>query len=110
VKRQSQHRYPQTLVSFQHLEGGSYGTLAMIARDRDTLEVQLGNDFVRINADGASQIAQALEVFAGMPNALVVEVEEEAEAEAEAEIIVEPPVQEPRLARPKKGARRRHSV
>lgn len=106
MKRQSQHRYPQTLISFQHLEGGSYGTLAMIARDRDTLEVQLGNDFVRINADGASQIAQALEVFAGMPNALVVEVEEEAEEE----IIVEPSAEEPRLARPKKGARRRHSV
>jgi hypothetical protein len=99
------HRYPQTLISFQHLEGGSYGTLTMVARDRDTLEVQLGNDFVRINADGASQIAQALECFAGVsPLAVEVDVETDVETE-ETETVVE---REPRkLSRPRAPSRRR---
>jgi hypothetical protein len=103
MKRPSHHRYPQTLVKFQNLEGGSYGTLAMIARDRDTLEIQLGNDFVRINADGASQIAQALECFVGAPPDVVVEVE----SETDTEVIVEPPPSnDPRLARPRRSRRR----
>lgn len=97
-------RYPITLVSFQHLEGGSYGTLAMIARDRDTLEVRLGSDFVRINADGASQIAQALESFVGPGAVLELEAETEEETEIEVE---EPRLAEPRLARLRRPARRR---
>jgi hypothetical protein len=91
-------------VSFQHLEGGSYGTLTMIARDRDTLEIQLGNDFVRMNPDGASQIAQALEVFSGSPVDLIAEVDEETE---EADVVVEPEPPQPRLARARRVARRR---
>jgi hypothetical protein len=98
------HRFPQTLISFQHLEGGVYGTLAIIARDRDTIEVQLGNDFVRMNADGASQIAQALEMFAGTPPELVVEVEEETE---EREVVEAPLSEEPRLTRARRAPRRR---
>ena len=94
-------RYPHTLISFQHLEGGVYGTLAMIARDRDTLEIQLGSDFVRINADGASQIAQALESFAG--SCMVVEVEA-TETEVIEETVRE---EEPQLARPRRAPRRR---
>ena len=99
-------RYPHTLISFQHLEGGTYGTLAMIARDRDTLEIQLGSDFVRINADGASQIAQALESFAGA--CMVVEVEAEA---TETDVVVEAAEREaePRLPRSRRAPRRRSS-
>ena len=102
------HRYPQTLISFQHLEGGSYGILTMIARDRDTLEIQLGNDFVRINADGASQIAQALEGFVGA--GMVLEVEAESE---ETEVVIETPDRddrpEPKLPRSRRPSRRRAS-
>lgn len=85
------HRYPQTLISFQHLEGGMYGSFAIIARDRDTIEVQLGNDFVRMNTDGASQVAQALEMFAGAPPELVVEVDQETEEDVitESETVIE---------------------
>ena len=98
-------RYPYTLVSFQHLEGGIYGTVAMIARDRDTLEIQLGSDFVRINADGASQIAQALETFVGA--CMVVEVEAEA---TETEVVIEAEREEgPRLPRSRRSPRRRSS-
>ncbi len=96
------HRYPQTLVRFQHLEGGSYGTLTLVARDRDTLEVQLGNDFVRINADGASQIAQALECFAGPSPEVLVEVEADVE---ESEVVVER--EAPKGLRPRAASRRR---
>lgn len=98
-------RYPHTLISFQHLEGGVYGTLAMIARDRDTLEIQLGSDFVRINADGASQIAQALESFAGA--CMVVEVETETTETEVVETTVRE--EEPQLARPRRAPRRRPS-
>src|SRR5205823_5998632 len=96
-------RYPHTLISFQHLEGGTYGTLSMIARDRDTMEVRLGSDFVRIDADGASQIAQAIESFVG--TGMVLEVE--AETVEETEVVVEEPrAVEPRLGRPRRPARR----
>jgi len=106
VKKQSHPRFPQTLIRFQGLEGGVYGTLTLVARDRDTLEIQLGNDFVRINAEGASQIAQALELFSGAPVDMVVEVEEEEERDTDVVVEPEPPA-EPRLARPKRPSRRR---
>ncbi len=103
------HRYPQTLISFQHLEGGVYGTLSIIARDRDTLELQLGSDFVRLNVDAATQVAAAVEMFVGAPPELVVEVEEETE---EREVVIEAPPSEdePRLVRPKRSTRRRPAV
>ena len=104
MKKQPHHRYPQTLIDFQHLEGGQYGNLRMIARDRDTLEIQLGSDFVRINADGASQIAQALECFSGAPQQLIMEVDDETD------VVVEPISEEPKLPRPRRAPRRRPSV
>ena len=105
MKKQSVHpRFPQTLIAFQNLEGGSYGTLSMIALTCDTLEVRLGNDFVRINADGASQIAQALECFSGAPPQLIVEVDDETD------VVVEPISEEPKLPRPRRAPRRRPSV
>jgi hypothetical protein len=103
-KQQSHHRYPQTLVSFQHLEGGSYGTLTLIAIDRDTLEVRLGSDFVRMNADGASHVAEACARFAGgpPPEIVVEEVEEE-----ERDVVVEVERAEPKLGRARRAPRRR---
>jgi len=106
MKKQSvHHRFPQTLIAFQNLEGGSYGTLSMIAVTSDTLEVRLGNDFVRVNADGAAHIAEACARFAGGPPAEIVEIEEE-----ETDVTVEVERGEPRLARPRRPARRRHGV
>jgi hypothetical protein len=104
MKKQSVHpRFPQTLIAFQNLEGGSYGTLSMIALTCDTLEVRLGNDFVRINADGAAHIAEACARFVGgPPPEVVVEIEEE-----ESDVTVEVERGEPRLARPRRASRRR---
>ncbi len=96
-------RYPKTLLSLQNLEGGIYGTLALVARDPSTLEVRLGADFVRVNPDVASQMAETCARFAGNPPVDVVvaatEVVEEIEEEEEEP---EPPVA--RLARPKRPA------
>ncbi len=92
-------RYPQTLIRFQHLEGGAYGTLTLVARDRDTLEVQLGSDFVRINADGASQVAQALESFSG---AMLTDVEVD-----DTDVVVEVSPPEPKLPRSRRSSQRR---
>jgi hypothetical protein len=97
-------RYPQTLLSLQHLEGGVYGTLAFVAIDRETLEIRLGNDFVRVGVDVASHIAEVCERFAGAPPAeLVVErVEEE-----ESDVVVEVERPESKLARARRVTRRR---
>ena len=109
--KQTQHpRYPKTLLSLQNLEGGIYGTLAIVARDHDTLEIRLGADFVRVTADVASQIAESCARFVGAAPVEVVvaasEVEEVEESEEEEEIPEsEPPA--PRLARPKRAVRRR---
>jgi hypothetical protein len=104
-KQASHHKYPQTLVAFQHLEGGSYGTLSLVAIDRDTLEVRLGSDFVRMNADGASHVAEACARFAGGPPEIIVEAEDEGR-----DVVVEVDRVEPKLERPRRAARRRPGV
>lgn len=113
MKKQTQHpRYPKTLLSLQHLEGGIYGTLALVARDPNTLEVRLGADFVRVTPDVASQMAESCARFAGTAPVEVVvaaDVEEDfEEEEEEGAPESEPPA--PRLVRPKRSAKRRSLV
>lgn len=113
MKKQTQNpRYPKTLLSLQNLEGGIYGTLALVARDPDTLEVRLGADFVRVTPDVASQMAESCARFVGRAPVQVVvaatEVEEDFEEEEEVAPASEPPP--PRLARPKRSAKRRPLV
>jgi hypothetical protein len=111
----SHHRYPQTLVNLRNLEGGSYGSFALIARDRNLLEIQLGTDFVRISADGAARIGEVLTRFAGGPplERVVIEAEEEEEEEEEREVVVTLKNEPPTLVQPKSrrpAPRRRQSV
>ena len=111
MRKQTQNpRYPKTLLSLQNLEGGIYGTLAIVARDHDTLEVRLGADFVRVTPDVASQIAESCARFVGAAPVEVVvaatEVEE-VEEEDEEDIIPDSEPPAPRLARPKRAVRRR---
>lgn len=71
-------RYPLTLLDLRNLEGGSYGRFTLVARDPDTLEIQLGSDFVRINAEGARKVGEVFERFACGPSEHVqIDVEEE---------------------------------
>jgi hypothetical protein len=115
VKRPlSSHRYPQTLVNLRNLEGGTYGSFALIARSRDILEIQLGTDFVRISADGAAQIGEVMTRFAGGPRPEEVVLEEEEEEEVdEREVVVTLKHDQPALAQPKPrraaGSRRRQA-
>ena len=71
----------KTLLSSSSTSKEVYGTLAMMARDHDTLEMRLGDDFVRVTRTCASQVAQALECFAGPSPEGLVEVEVETEEE-----------------------------
>jgi hypothetical protein len=104
--------YPRTLIDLQHLEGGSYGRLTLIARDSDTLEIQLGSDFVRINAEGAFEIGELLTKFGGGPPRERIEVEikedEDEDGEDDERVVVtvtEDP--QPKLPRTRRAARRR---
>ena len=113
MRKQTQNpRYPKTLLSLQNLEGGIYGTLAIVARDHDTLEIRLGADFVRVTPDVASQIAESCARFVGAaPVEVVVAATEVEEVEEDEEDIIpdsEPPA--PRLARPRRAVRRRTGV
>jgi hypothetical protein len=113
MKKQAHNpRYPKTLMSLQHLEGGIYGTLSLVARDPNTLEIRLGADFVRVTPDVASQMAESCARFAGRAPVEVVvataEVEEDFEETEEEEPESEPPA--PRLVRPKRAAKRRPIV
>jgi len=113
MRKQTQNpRYPKTLLSLQNLEGGIYGTLSIVARDHDTLEVRLGADFVRVTPDVASQIAESCARFVGAaPVEVVVAATEVEEVDEEEEDIIpdsEPPA--PRLARPKRAVRRRPGI
>jgi putative ubiquitin-RnfH superfamily antitoxin RatB of RatAB toxin-antitoxin module len=108
MKKQQLHpRFPKTLASYQHLEGGIYGTLSLVALDPGTLEVRLGSDFVRVNADVASQLAEACAHFAGSPVEMFIETEAVEEIDEDDDVVE---VEQPRLARPKRSSRRRAGV
>ena len=106
MKKQPQfhHRFPQTLIAFQNLEGGSYGRLEMVAIHRDQVEIRLGNDFVRVDADGVSHIAEACARFVGGPPPQVIIEEEEEEVEVEEE------PEQPKLVRSRRPVRRRSGL
>ena len=53
-------RFPKVLESFRKLEGGKFGYLDVIARNRGTLELALGDDFVRFSRKGVADLALVL--------------------------------------------------
>jgi hypothetical protein len=50
-------RYPKVLKAFRKLEGGKFGYLDIIARNPTTLELALGDDFVRFSREQAYAMA-----------------------------------------------------
>ena len=76
MKRQKTHRhFPRQIARFQHLQGGQYGTLVLIALTDDTLELQLGGDFVQFTREQAEHLRGAVQKF------LCLEEEEEGRRE-----------------------------
>jgi len=64
MKRQKTHRhFPRQIARFQHLQGGQYGTLVLIALTDDTLELQLGGDFVQFTREQAEDLRDAVQKF-----------------------------------------------
>ena len=52
--------FPKVLRKFRKLEGGKFGYLDVIARNRGTLELALGDDFVRFTREGVAELALVL--------------------------------------------------
>lgn len=57
-------RYPYVLVAFSHLPGGQYGDVRFIAKNRNEVEMQLGDEYVVFNRDEIRALITALEAFA----------------------------------------------
>jgi hypothetical protein len=61
----SKHRthFPRTISRFTALEGGQYGTATLLAITPETLEVQLGGDFVQFSRRQAEELRNAVGRF-----------------------------------------------
>ena len=76
--RQATHHqptFPRPIARFTQLQGGQYGTLELVALTDDTMELQLGGDFVQFTREQAEDLQEAVEKF------LCLEEEEEARRE-----------------------------
>lgn len=60
------HRYPRPIARFVSLEGGLYGTLDLIAKRYDQLELQMGSDFVQFTREQAGDLREAVQRFLDM--------------------------------------------
>lgn len=80
------HRYPHTLLDLNGLSGGSYGRLSLTVVDRQTAELRLGSDFVRLTPTIARKVEDALMRFAP-PEGLHIEEEVRVD-EGDEEVVV----------------------
>jgi hypothetical protein len=55
--------YPVTVARYFNLQGGTYGTIDLIAPDDDHLELQLGGDFVRLTRNQVEELRCGLKSF-----------------------------------------------
>ena len=87
--RQKLHRnFPRPIARFLQLQGGQYGTLDLLALTDDTLELQLGGDFVQFTREQAEDLLEAVQKF------LCLEEEEEERRERRREERAEEVVEE----------------
>src|SRR5437016_4144062 len=64
MRRQKIHRhFPRQIARFLHLQGGQYGTLVLMALTDDTLELQLGGDFVQFTREQSEDLRDAVQKF-----------------------------------------------
>lgn len=62
----SKHKYPTNLLRLTGLSGGQYGTVDVIARARDLVELNFGGDFVQLSRRDAEASITALQTFLAM--------------------------------------------
>jgi len=72
--------FPKTLERFGGLAGGTYGWLDVVARSRERVELQTGEDFVQLDRAQAEALRAAIDAFLGLSQSaeeVVVAVERE---------------------------------
>jgi hypothetical protein len=64
TQQKTKHQaFPRKLGRFINLEGGLYGTLDMVAITADLLELQTGEDFIRLDREQATNLRDTLDKF-----------------------------------------------
>jgi hypothetical protein len=63
TKQHHHRKFPRTIARFLQLEGGQYGTLDLVALTEETLELQLGADFVQFTREQAEDLRDAVQTF-----------------------------------------------
>lgn len=56
-------RFPRKLGRFINLEGGLYGALDIVAITDDVLELQTGEDFIRLDREQATSLRDTIDKF-----------------------------------------------
>jgi hypothetical protein len=92
--------YPKVLKTFRKLEGGKFGYLDIIARNRATLEFALGDDFVRFSRENAYVMANVVADW------LEETKEDEAPSREETEFVVVETTERVEAPRPRSRGRR----
>lgn len=66
MSRHPKHSYPQTIQQFRNLPG-PYGALDVIARGQAEVELNLTQEFVRLNRDDAQEMIRVLSAWLAGP-------------------------------------------
>jgi hypothetical protein len=95
AQKTKHHAFPRKLGRFINLEGGLYGTLDMVAITAELLELQTGEDFIRLDRDQATNLRDTIDKFLSFdkhaaPEGQEVEVEEQAVLVEEQAVVTRP--------------------
>ena len=105
-QKTKQQAFPRKLGRFINLEGGLYGTLDMVAITADLLELQTGEDFIRLDREQATNLRDTLDKFLTFDKHAGGTHEQETE-EAEVAVVVE---EQETITRARRPRRRRKSA
>jgi hypothetical protein len=60
------HRFPKSLLTLEDLEGGDFGTLEVTALDRNTVQIELGGDYVALDRSQWAAVRAAIDPLFGV--------------------------------------------
>ena len=104
TQQKTKHQaFPRKLGRFINLEGGLYGTLDMVAITADLLELQTGEDFIRLDREQATNLRDTLDKFLTFDK----HTQEQETEEAEVAVVVE---EQETITRARRPRRRRKSA